>query len=147
MFEEKDAHFAVVLCDKVDSFCHDAFGMRETPQLVLFHSGLWSTGCTWVFNQGRDKWDGSSELNHNYLRDFVTHNYQLKWKEKTPWRLLFDPTNPFSKALWMISRHVPNINFAQFGELWDLRKNAVAVIFIAGALLGIVTQKVLKKLI
>ena len=142
--DEKDVHVGVVECER-EEFCRDAFGMRDLPELVLFHSGVWSVGTTWVWTTHPDSYDGSLDLNIDYVRDFALKNYKLKAIETRPWRLLYNPSDQVSRALWKVALSFPEMSFAQVGELWDLRKNAVVAIFVGGLLFGLFVQKVSSK--
>ncbi len=98
-------------------------------------------GTTWVFTVPRLEWKGDSELNVKYIVDFALGNYKLKIRENEPYRLLFDPNDQFSVALWRLTSWIPSINLSQFGELMQLRKNAVAIVVGAGVVVGFVLHR------
>lgn len=87
-------HVGVVDCEQ--PFCREAFGMKDFPVLVLFHSGVWSVGemmcissclceltitiskgTTWVFTLPRLEWKGFFGHEVLCLFDFVEGDDEL----------------------------------------------------------------------
>lgn len=135
MVEESHAHFGVVDCNQ-GTFCKHAFAMKTTPWLILFHSGVWSVGTTWV--RTRD-WRSDDELDLQMMKRFVMGEYRLKAKEMNPFRLRYDPRNQVSKWVWSMA---PVFSFIQLGELLELRKNAAAVLIVGSIIVGFIVQRI-----
>ncbi len=141
--EESQLHVGAVDCDTNDEFCRFAFGITQLPVMVLFHSGAWSVGTTFVFTMPRNEFNANDELHTNYLRDFALGNYKLKAVEYEPYRLRYDPDDSVSRFIWRLRSYGPSFSFQQLGELWQLRKNAVLVIFGGAFVVGFVVQKII----
>ncbi len=52
-------HVGLVDCEK--PFCRDAFGIKNTPVLVLFHSGVWSVGKRRRKKEREEEWGGGGK--------------------------------------------------------------------------------------
>merc|ERR1711991_219648 len=143
LVDESELHLAVVECDTEECFCEEAFSMTDTPMLILIAHGPWSVGTSFVWTLPPAQWKGDDPYNVEYVRSFALGNYKLKIREYHPYRLLFNPASPLSRLLAGPNALLMHLQFAQLGDLWDLRKNAVAVIVLAGSAVGVLLERTL----